>query len=66
VATKLTVEIDEGTLRKLVIDHLNDIFNVRLSADDIKIETKSAQNYKAEWEVANYRARVDKTVKQGD
>jgi predicted component of type VI protein secretion system len=57
---KLDVELTEEDLKKLVIRHLEKILNCELSIDDVKIEVKSKQNYKSEWEVAAFRARVVK------
>lgn len=56
---KLTVELDEQTLRQLVIDHLSSILCVQMDASEVKIEVKSKQNYKAEWEKAEFRARLE-------
>lgn len=60
---KLIYEIDENDLKQLVFDHFVEVFgNISgLKVDDIKIEVKSKQNYKSEWEMANFRARIDKT-----
>ena len=60
---KIQIEIDERTLRQLVLNYLsNKLGDVPLNVDDVKIETKSTQNYKSEWEQAAFRARVDKTI----
>lgn len=59
---KLNIEIDEHELRKLVLAHVQEkLGEVKLSADDIKIEVKSTQNFRSEWEPAAFRARVEKT-----
>jgi hypothetical protein len=60
---KFNIEIDEKALRVLVIAHLRDqLGNISLTAEDVKIEVKSKQNYKSEWEPAAFRARIDKTI----
>ena len=61
MATKLYIEIDESTLRKLVLDHLSAQLGCALSEKDVFIEVKSKQNYKSEWERAEFRARVERT-----
>lgn len=59
MANKLEIEIDENTLKKLVLDYLQDkLGEVSLSAQDVQIEVKSTQNFKSEWETAKFRARV--------
>lgn len=60
--TKINLEIDEDCLRSLVIDHLSSILNLDLSSKDVSIEVKSKQNYRSEWEPAQFRAKVEKTV----
>ncbi len=60
--TKISLEIDEACLRSLVIDHLSRILNLDLSSKDVSIEVKSKQNYRSEWEPAQFRAKVEKTV----
>ncbi len=59
---KVSLEIDEDVLKGLVIDYLGGKLNVPLANTDVKIEVKSKQNYRAEWEVASFRARVDKEI----
>ena len=59
----IRIEVPESTLKQLVFDYLQDkLGDVPLSSDDVKIEVKSKQNYKAEWETARYRAVVDKNI----
>lgn len=59
---KLDIELDERELRALVLLHLREILgDIELKEDEITIEVKSKQNYKSEWEVAAFRARVNKT-----
>ncbi len=57
---KIDIEIGEEDLKKLIIEHLEEILKVSLSIDDVRIEVKSKQNYKSEWESASFRARVSK------
>ncbi len=60
---KVHMEINEDDLRDLVVAHFRDaIGNEDLSPSNVKIEVKSKQNYKAEWEVAAFRASLDQTV----
>jgi hypothetical protein len=60
---RLKLEIGEAQLCELVRTYLADkLGSVNLEARDVVIEVKSRQNYKAEWEPAAFRARVDKEV----
>ena len=56
MATKITIEVDEKTLRQLVAAHFE---KYGISPDDVVIEVKSQQNYKSEWERAAFRARAE-------
>ncbi len=57
---KLTIEIDEATLKELVLNHIQDkLGSIVLDRNKLKIETRSTQNYKAEWESADYRATYE-------
>jgi hypothetical protein len=62
MATRIQVEIDESTLRKIILGHLQGVLDVALKPEDVRIEVKSKQNYKSEWESAQFRATVDKVV----
>lgn len=57
---KLHLEIAERDLRRLVIAHVKDLLGtIEIKDGDITIEVKSRQNYKSEWEPAEFRARVE-------
>jgi hypothetical protein len=58
----LDIEIDETTLKKLVRNYLADVLSTPITEADIKIETKSKQNYRSEWEVASFRAMVHQQI----
>lgn len=61
--SSVNIEIQESVLKKLVFEYLQDkLGDISLSPDDVKIEVKSKQNYRAEWEVAKFRAVVNKTI----
>ena len=62
MSSSIDITIDEATLKKLVRDHLEDVMGGEIEATDVKIEVKSAQNYRSEWEVANFRATVRKLI----
>ena len=49
-------EMGEVDLQVLVAKHISEKLGLSLQPKDIKIEVKSKQNYKSEWEVAAYRA----------
>ena len=60
MSTFISVEIDEKTLTRLVIEHLNMLLTGELKPEDVTIEVKTKQNYRAEWERGQFRARVEK------
>lgn len=58
---QISVEIDEMELRMLVLNRMRALMpDESISESDIKIEVKSKQNYRSEWESASFRARVVK------
>lgn len=60
---KISIEIDEQQLRKIVLEYIREQANFPIAETDIKIETKSTQNYKSEWEAgAGFRATVLKVI----
>jgi len=55
----IKIVINEDELKELIINEIDSIFGiVGLSKDDIRIEVK--QNYKSEWETAEFRAIYEK------
>lgn len=56
--SELELIIDESKIQELVFDYLVDKVGFNFKAENIKIETKSKQNFKSEWENAAYRARL--------
>lgn len=58
---KISIEIDEKKLRELVTVYLREqLGSLPFNEDDVKIEVKSKQNYKSEWEPAAFRAILNK------
>lgn len=58
---KVYLELSKTELTDLVIAHFQEKLNMSLLASDLKIETKSKQNFKAEWEEADFRASYSGT-----
>lgn len=57
--THIQVDITEADLRRLITKHFEDILpSVDMETVLIKIETKSKQNFKSEWETAAFRAQL--------
>ena len=62
MAMKVRIEINESTLRGIVQDYLCKQFesgSFIVKQADIRIEVKSKQNYKSEWESAGFRAVLE-------
>lgn len=58
---KVHLELNEQDLRSLVlVDIASKLGRIDVLAKDVRIEVKSKQNYKSEWEEAAFRAVVDK------
>lgn len=54
---RLQIEIDEKQLRRLVLNYLSaKLGDVSLDEKKIQIMVKSKQNYKSEWEEAEFKA----------
>ena len=59
--SKLNIEIDEETIKEVLLIYLQEkLGGVKLAPNEITIEVKSKQNYRAEWEPAKFRASVSK------
>jgi len=58
---KVNIEYTEQELKELIINDLaNKMPYSEFKISDIKIEVKSKQNYKSEWETAAFRGVVGK------
>ena len=56
----LKIELTEQDLRKLVLQRVEELLEADIDPQDVKIEVKSKQNYRSEWEAAAFRAVVVK------
>ncbi len=64
---KILIEYDANDLKELILEDLRGKMpDVDLVLSDIKVEVKSTQNYKLEWETAAFRARVENTKERVD
>ena len=53
----IEIRLTQNDLRKIVARHISEVIGgVDISPDNVLIEVKSKQNYKAEWEPAEWRA----------
>lgn len=58
---KISLELNDQELRSIVRRHFEGkLGEIELEDSDIKIEVKSKQNYRSEWEIVEFRARVEK------
>lgn len=54
---KIRIEINEATLRQLVAEYLDEkLGDLSPKPENISIRVKSKQNYKSEWEEAEFQA----------
>lgn len=58
----IKVEYTEKELAALVLKDLQENASYPIKEEDIRIEVKSKQNYRSEWEKASYRAVIEKTL----
>jgi hypothetical protein len=57
---KIKIELDEKYLRQLVLDSIGrQLGDVVFNANDVEIQVKSKQNWKSEWEPADFRAVIE-------
>ena len=54
----VNIEITEEKLCELIYEYLTDTTGLSFKAEDVKILVKSKQNYRSEWEPANFKATV--------
>lgn len=58
---RLEIELTEKEVTQLVMNRIGRLLGgVNIKREDVRIEVKSKQNYKSEWEPAMFRARVVK------
>lgn len=56
---QIEITLTETDLKRLVIAELQSrLGNVVIEPKDVRIQVKSKQNYKADWEVADFRATL--------
>lgn len=57
---KITIELSSDDIKELVVKELQrQLGDIQLDATKVKIETRSKQNYKSEWETADYRVKYE-------
>jgi hypothetical protein len=53
----IKIELSEEDLKQLILREVRSRINDdNLTLSEVKIEVKSKQNYKSEWEIAEFRA----------
>jgi len=59
---KLKLELTEYDLKLFVLNHISEKMDFTIKEEDIKILVKSKQNYKSEWETAEFKAVYEKII----
>jgi ribosome maturation protein Sdo1 len=57
---KIKIEYTEEDLKQLIINDLESKIEIPFNKDFLHIQVKSSQNFKAEWETANFKAVYEK------
>ena len=61
MSMEISITIDERKLKQLIQDHIQEVLGeVTFDHTEITIEVKSKQNWKSEWEAADFRAVLRK------
>ncbi len=60
------VEVDEEILKKLVADYISGLTGRDIDKKNISIQVKSKQNYKSDWEEAEYKAVYKRQLNEID
>ena len=55
------IEISEQDVRKALLRYINETSPVEVKLYEIKIEVRSSQNFKSEWEKAAFRGVAEGT-----
>lgn len=58
----IQIVIDEKEISRILHGHLTEVCKLDVTPGDIVIQVKSRQNYKSEWETAQFRAVVNKVT----
>jgi len=57
---KIDVEYTQEDIKKLILTDLKEKFGGEIDERQLTIQTKSKQNYKSEWETAEFKATYQK------
>lgn len=60
---RVSIELDEIEIRNIIAAYLNNEYALNLTGEELYLETKSKQNYKSEWEMAEIRLNQQITRK---
>ena len=60
--TKVTIDIDTDTLKRLICNEINRTLGDEVDLEDVTIEVKASMNYKSEWEKGEFRAKISKFI----
>ena len=61
---QILIELTQADVKRLVKQEIERKTGNRVEMSDIKILTKSAQNFKSEWEVAEFKAEYKANIKE--
>ena len=61
---QIFIELTQADVKRLVKQEIERKTGNRVEMSDIKILTKSAQNYKSEWETAEFKAEYKANIKE--
>lgn len=56
---RFSIELTEKEVRAIIVAHLAERLGPTFKPELLRIETKSSRNYKAEWEIADFRVRYE-------
>lgn len=59
---RASISIDRNEIRIAIWEYIKNKTGLNIPPEALHIETKSAQNYKAEWEQAEIRVKVEVPV----
>lgn len=58
---KIKLTLDEVEIRNILSDHVQEQFSVYIEPAKLDISVRSKQNYRAEWEKADFKLDIEVT-----